>query len=69
MRALPPILVLDRRIDMHLVRTRLVQRVDNLGVALGDHAAAHFARPRHLVVVRIELLVQQHEALHLRDRR
>src|SRR5689334_10736492 len=45
-----------------------IERFDQLGVLLGDEAAAHLARARHLVVVWIELLVQYQETLHLRSR-
>ena len=43
-----------------------VQRVDQCGVLLPDEAPAHLARARQLAVVRVELLVQDEEAVDLR---
>jgi len=49
-----------------LRRHAAVQRVDQRRVLLGDEVAADLARAGELVVVRIELLVQHQEAVHLR---
>ena len=44
----------------------VVERVDQRRVLLADEAAAHLARARELVVVGVELLVQDQEAVDLR---
>ena len=59
------VLELDERLDV-LDRRARVERVDQHRVFFGDEAAAHLARARQLVVVGIELLVQDQEAVHLR---
>src|SRR5215831_12097924 len=55
----------DLRLDV-LHRLAAIQRVDQHGIFLRDESAAHLARAGELVVVRIELLVQDQEAAHLR---
>src|SRR5512143_3997065 len=62
-----PILELDLGLDV-LDIPAAVERVDQHRVLLGDEAAAYLARAGQLVVVRIELLVQDQEPVHLRCR-
>src|SRR5918997_4340530 len=57
------VLVGDRRADGHVAAVA-VERRDDGRIALADHAAPHLARARQLLVVGVELLVQEHEALH-----
>src|SRR5258706_1842541 len=58
------ILELHLRLDV-LHAPACIQRVEQHCVLLRDEAAAHLARARELVVVRIELLVQDEEAVDL----
>src|ERR671938_221028 len=46
-----------------------VDRRDDVAVPLLHHVAPHLAGARELVVVRVELLVEQHELLDARRRR
>src|SRR5450755_2230263 len=59
------ILELDQRLDVLHVPVR-IQRFDQHAILFGNEVAAHLARARQLVVVRIELLVQDDETVHLR---
>src|SRR5712692_2921301 len=59
-----PVLEAHLRLDHAALRAR-IERVDHRRVLLADVAAAHLARARELAVVRIELLVQDHEAVDL----
>src|SRR5436309_8070115 len=63
---LAPVLVPDLRLDLQLLEARLVQGLDDVAVTLLDEAAPHLARPRQLVVVGVELLVEGHEPPDLR---
>src|SRR5688572_11379694 len=58
------VLEANLRLD-HAALDARVQRIDDRGVLLAYEAAAHLARARELSVVGIELLVQDHEAVHL----
>ena len=53
------------RLDVHRAAA-VVERVDQRAVLLGDEAPAHLARARELLVVGVELLVQDEEAVDLR---
>jgi hypothetical protein len=47
----------------------VVQSLDDVRVALRDDAAPNLARTRHLGVVGVQLLVEEHESLHARSSR
>src|SRR6185436_10899514 len=64
-RAGAPVLEFHLRLDVLGLLAR-VERGDQGSVLLVDVAAAHFPRAGELVVVRVELLVQDQEAAHLR---
>src|SRR3954464_6956023 len=59
------VLVAHLRLDMHALAA-VVQRGDERRVLFSDEAPAHLARARQLLVVGIELLVQDEEAMDLR---
>src|SRR5450759_4711909 len=63
--AAAPVLELDLRLD-ELRRLARVERVDQHAVLLRDETAAHLARARQLVVIRIEFLVQDLSLIHIR---
>src|SRR5450759_2151613 len=63
--AAAPVLELDLRLD-ELRRLARIERIDQHAVFLRDETAAHLARARQLVVIRIEFLVQDEETMHLR---
>src|SRR5579862_8151813 len=58
------VLEFHQRLDV-LRRLAVVQRVDKRLILLGHEAAPQLARPRQLVVVGVELLVQDEEAVDL----
>src|SRR6202521_4658977 len=59
------ILELHQRLDVLHVPVR-VKRLDQHAILFGNEAAAHLARTRKLVVVGVELLVEDDEAVNLR---
>src|ERR1700692_3468776 len=63
--AAAPILELHQRLDVLHVLVR-IQRVDQHAILFSNEVAAHLARARELVVVGIELLVKDDEAVNLR---
>src|SRR5487761_2170070 len=62
--AAAPVLELHLRLDELRLLAR-IERVDQHAVFLRDETAAYLARARQLVVVGIEFLVQNEEAMHL----
>src|SRR5512146_2690804 len=62
------VLELDRRVDVDRLRLA-VERGDDVPVTFLDDAAAYLPRPRELLVVGVELLVQEHELPYARGRR
>src|SRR5436305_693169 len=60
-----PVLIAHLRLDVHALAA-VVQRRDERRIFFPDEAPAHLARARQLLVVGIELLVQDQEAMDLR---
>src|SRR3954465_1724635 len=59
------VLIAHLRLDVHALAA-VVQRRDERRIFFSDEAPAHLARARQLLVVGIELLVQDQEAMDLR---
>src|SRR5258706_9413117 len=59
-----PVLVGDRGAHGHRVGAPVVERVDDVVVALVDEATPQLARARDLPIVGVELLVEEREAAY-----